>query len=452
MFRGSTHPRRWVPAGLLIAAAVAGLLAALLSGLADGAPNSPTRSRATATIEVPLTTGPLRTALPDVSAPGPGDRLPAIAPARPGRDARVVARVADPYGGPPWAVRTFAARTQRFSDKRAPRRVAQTCAQVGRIVDGEFVWINPHQKRASAVPVDTTGTTVCTGRNRAAVVGALRLPAAAQPSLNPQISATVVWGLSREPRMQVGLRSPDDTLALPALRDGVRLRVVRGDLDIGRRTVIADGDPVEYGVGNAEYGITSFDRERRGGQSGGITAGLRPAAVVSNPSSDLPALLVATRDPASGIDCYAILDRLVGGEPVRAVGTTGALAPAQALCQTAFSVPAGRWTALNGGASSNSQDRLAERRRLREHRTLAGSSSQAWAFPRDVAEVDIEDPLGLRTVRTIPLGDVSIVYAQRAGDIPAATFGSFFDGDERRVFTGRKRDGTTVSMKYWRPR
>jgi hypothetical protein len=146
-----------------------------------------------------------------------------------------------------------------------------------------------------------------------------------------------------------------------------------------------------------------------------------------------------------------MVDRLVGGEPVRTVAPTGALAPSQALCQTASDVPSGRWTFLNGGASSNSSERDAEHRRLRERRTLAGSSSQAWAFPREITEVDVEDPLGVRTVRTVPLGSVSIVYLQRAGDLAVGGF-SPFGGGERRVLTGRKADGTAVALRYWHPR
>ncbi|MEV4419142.1 hypothetical protein AB0L40_04095 [Patulibacter sp. NPDC049589] len=453
MPRRPTGRRRLVPVGLLVAAAIAGLLAALLSALADGAP-APATTAARATVDVPLATGPLRTAMPGVAAPGHDERLPVAGPARPGHGARIVARVPDPYGGPDWAIRTFAARSLRYSDKRPPRRVHQTCAQVGRILDGTFVWIDPHRPRALGVPVNTTTTTVCTGRSRAVVLGALRLPAAADPGSNPQISATVVWGVSPRPRTRVTLRSPEDAMELPALRGGARLRVVRGDLDVGRRTVIAAGEPIDGGIDNAWYGVPSFWRGTRSGGDdhglAGVTAGLRVAAVVADPSSDRPTLVATSREPTTGAPCYAILDRLVGGEPVRSMEDTGALAPAPASCQRAFDVPPGRWTGLNGGSSSNSTDRDAEHRRLRERRTLVGSSSQAWAFPRDITEVDIEDALGVRTVRTVPLGRVSLVYVQRAGDV--ATGYGFFGGEERRVLTGRKADGTEVHLRYLAPR
>jgi hypothetical protein len=447
--RPAAH-HRLVPLGLLVAAAIAGVVAGLLSALANGAP-TPARPVSRTTVDVPLVTGPLRTALPGVAAPGHDERLPVTAPERPGRGARVIARVADPYGGPDWAVRTFTARSVRTSSVRPARRVAQTCAQVGRLLDGLFVWIDPHRPRALGVPVNTTSTTVCTGRGRGVVLGALRLPAAADPGANPQISATVVWGLSPRARTPVALRSPDDELPLPALGEGVRLRVVRGDLDVGRRTVVADGAPVEGGIDNAWFGLPSFWRgSAAGGRQVGATAGLRPAAVVADPSSDRPMLVATSREPRSGTPCFAIVDRLVGGEPVRSVAPTGALAPSQALCQTVFDVPTGRWTFLSGGASSNGSDRDAEHRRLRERRTLTGSSSQTWAFPREIAEVDVEDPLGVRTIRTVPLGRVSIVHLQRAGDLAVGGFG--FRGGERRVFTGRKADGTTVVLRPWHPR
>lgn len=448
--------RRPVPAGLLVAAAVAGLLAGLLGALADGAPSGP-RPAARPTADVPLVTGPLRTARPGVGLPGPGERLPGTYPRRRGRDVRVVARTPDPYGGPDWAVRLFTADAQYSSAKRPPRRVRQTCAQVGRILRGTFVWIHPHQERARGVPAATTATTVCTGRGRAVVLGALRLPAAADPGSNPQISATVVWGISPRPGTRAALRSPEDALELPALREGARLRVLRGDLDVGRRTATADGTPVPAGIDNAQVEFPQFPGARVPGgrvrDDLGVTAGLRVAAVVATPSAGRPTLLATARTPGSGAPCFAVLDRIVGGEPVRAAGTTGALEPSSALCQTAFDVPAGGWTFLNGGASSGGEDRGGERRRLRELRTLAGSSTQAWAFPRDVTEVDIEDPLGVRTIRTVPLGRVSVVYVARAGDLPIAGPGAtFFGGEERRVFTGRKADGTTVRLRYHRPR
>ncbi|WP_022927390.1 hypothetical protein [Patulibacter americanus] len=454
MLRRPATRRRLVPVGLLLTAAIAGVIAGLLSAFADGAPSRPATATSTA-VDVPLTTGPMRTARPGVTVPGHHERLPIAMPERPGRDARVVVRTADPYGGPDWAIRTFAARSLRSSSVRPPRRVAQTCAQVGRIVDGLFVWIDPHRPRALGVPVNTTSTTVCTGRSRAVVLGALRLPAAADIGANPQISATVVWGISPRPGTRVALRSPDDALDLPALRGGARLRVVRGDLDVGRRTAVADGKPVDGAVDNAQYGLPSFWQGKATGADNprlpGVTAGLRLAAVVSDPSSDRPTLLATSREPASGRPCFATVDRLVGGEPVRTVSPTGALAPSSAVCSSAFDVPPGRWTLLGGGASSNSSERDAEHRRLRERRTLAGSSRQAWAFPREITEVDLEDPLGVRTVRTVPVGDASIVYVQRAGDLPVGGLG-FFGGEERRVFTGRKADGTTVALRYWRPR
>lgn len=447
---------RLVPLGLLVAAAIAGLLAGLLSALADGAPTSRPAARR-ATVDVPLATGPLRTATPGVRLPGHDERLPVTAPQRPGRDARVVARTADPYGGPDWAVRVFTARSVRSSTVRPSRRVAQTCVQVGRILDGLFVWIDPHRPRALGVPVNTTSTTVCTGRSRAVVLGALRLPAAADAGSNPQISATVVWGVSPLPRTRVALRSPEDALDLPALRGGVRLRVVRGDLDVGRRTAMADGEPVRAGIDNAQYGQPNFPGGKAAGRPAvgyaGLTAGLRVAAIATAPSAERPTLLATAREPSTGAPCYATVDRLAGGEPVRTVDPTGALAPTLVLCQTPPDVPAGRWTPLNAGASSNSSDRLGERRRLRERRTLAGSSSQSWAFPREVTEVDVEDPLGVRTIRTVPVGRVSIVYLQRAGDLPVGGIGSrFFGDDERRVFTGRTADGREVALRYWRPR
>lgn len=66
--------------------------------------------------------------------------------------ARIVARAADPNGGPPWAVRRLPIATSGGRNARG-----LTCLQLGRISDGRFGWISDGYAFA---PADTSATVV----------------------------------------------------------------------------------------------------------------------------------------------------------------------------------------------------------------------------------------------------------------------------------------------------
>lgn len=437
----TAHLRRLVVAAAL-AGVLAGLLAAVLGGRSSGAA---TTTRASGVAMLPRERGPLRTARPGVEPPGgAASRLPLVYPKIAGTGARVVARVADPYGGPPWAVRIF--RRPNIRALPGPRRVRHgtvECAQVGRLLRGRFVWIDPRRQEALAVPVGTTDATVCGGEGRAAVLGALRMPVGRPGASLPTVAATVFWGLSRRPATDVRLRTREGERALADLGHGARLVVARGAHALGRATVLADGRPVRRGIDNQPFSAPIAP------STGGMPRmpefaldGLRVDAVVADPSSDRPQLLATAARGRTR--CWTLQTSLVLGEPVRVATRLGALLPDATQCQQPFRVPSGGWTQAGGTASSQSAQPTAERRRMRERRTMPGTATSVLAFPPDVVEVDIDAPTGVRTVRTVSVGPMRVAVLVAAGDLPMAPL----MGNARpRVYTGRTAAGRSVRLR-----
>jgi hypothetical protein len=319
--------------------------------------------------------------------------------------------------------------------------------QVGRLLHGRFVWIDPRRATAIPVPVRQTDTTVCQGEGRTAVVGALRMPVGRPGATAPRIAATVFWGLSRRSGTAVGLRTRAGTTPLPDRGRGTRLVVARGSRAIGRATVLADGRPVERGLDNQPYAgpLATPGRPTKGPPA--AVEGMRIDAVVADPASDRPQLLATT---ATGRGrCWALLSSLVDGEPVRVASRLGALMPDTRWCQETTELPSGRWAQIGGSSSSQSAQPTAERRRLRERRIMRGTSTTVLGFPRDVVEVDIDGPTGIRTVRTVLVGRVRLAVLLSAGDLPTELF--VWAGDRRRTYTGRDAAGREVRLRPGTP-
>lgn len=302
----------------LAAAGIAGVLAGGVTAVATRGSSSSAGNAGTASTLRPER-GPLRTALPQTLPPRPGaaavrPAYPAIAGTRP----RVVARVADPYGGPPWAIRLFDRRAARSRGQQDVRGTLVTCAQVGRIVAGRFVWIDPDRTRALRVPVRMTETTICTGRGRVASVAALRVPIGAPAAALPGVAATVFWGIARDART-VAVRRGSSRTELPRLAAGSRLVVARGVRPVGGSEVVADGRVEPRGIANAPYfaptprilvgpsRVTSpraSVRQQRPISQIERSEGFSLAAVVADPAEDRPALVVTSRIPGSGAPCW----------------------------------------------------------------------------------------------------------------------------------------------------
>jgi len=436
--------RTWWPfRSIVLVALVAGLVAGAVVSLVDhGSSEAATPRSGSPAGDLPQERGPVRTAVPGVRSPGRSTPpVPGVYPDIAGRDARIVATVPDPYGGPPWAVRTFTRPNVLFlPGPRRVRRGTVECAQVGRMLRGRFVWIAPRAQRAAEVPVRTTDNTVCGGSGRAAVVGALRIPVGRPGASRPTIAATVVWGLSRRPGTGVVVRTREGDLAMPALGDGARLVVRRGNHAVGAARVLADGRPVVRGVDNQEYA---------GGPSGSAAIGpaldgLRIDGVIADPGADRPRLLVSAA--RGGSRCWALTGSLVADEPVRVATALGVLAPSGLQCQVPRRMAPGTWAGAGGSAGSGAQANL-ERRRARERRVLPGHVDAVIAVPSDVVAVDVRNDAGVRTLRTVPVGDVRLAVSLSGGDLPMPSFGTIRSRRRAPTYTGRDTAGRTVRLR-----
>lgn len=430
---------------IVLAALVAGLLAGALAALLGNDPSSAGAPRAGLPAGgLQLERGPLRTAVPGVGLPTASTpAVPSTWPDIPGTRARVVATVPDPYGGPPWAVRTFTRpNVLVLPGPRRVRRGTVDCVQVGRLLRGRFVWIAPRARRAADVPVRTTDNTVCDGSGRAAAIGALRIPVGRPGASRPTIAATVLWGRSRRAGARVAVRTREGGVALPDLGGGARLVVRGGDHAIGAARVLADGRPVARGLDNQPFAVGT---PNRGPADRVVLEGLRIDGVVADPGADRPRLLV-TAVARGGGRCWALTGSLVDGEPVRVATRLGALMPAFVQCEVPRSVPAGRWAGAGGSAGSGGEQPSLDRRRARERRALPGYGASIVAVPKNVVALDVRGDAGVRTIRTVPVGDVRLAVSLSGGDLPLPSFGAL--GRPRApTYTGRDASGRTVRLR-----
>jgi hypothetical protein len=116
---------------------------------------------------------------------------------------RLVARLADPDGGPEWVVRSFAATETSPPNPEHPsyhhRGHPRVCAQLGRLVRGRFGWIDG-ANTFRPVGFEYEGAPVAC-RDPGTPVGDAGLPAvvstlSGQTSPSPRLTRTVVWGMA----------------------------------------------------------------------------------------------------------------------------------------------------------------------------------------------------------------------------------------------------------------
>jgi hypothetical protein len=117
---------------------------------------------------------------------------------------RIEARLADPAGGPDWAIRAFEA------DRMIPPAIRRPnsdgvisvglCAQLGRIVGGQFGWVDGDGAFRRVSTAAYTGTPAVCGSRKLANRGEPILERAVlldrPASSNPLVRGSVVWGLS----------------------------------------------------------------------------------------------------------------------------------------------------------------------------------------------------------------------------------------------------------------
>ncbi|MEV4419145.1 hypothetical protein AB0L40_04110 [Patulibacter sp. NPDC049589] len=212
---------------------------------------------------------------------------------------RVEARVADPGGGPAWAVRVFDAdRTFDEADGTTRTIGHNRCAQLGRIHRGRFGWLDGEGTFRPTRPSLFTSETVCGSRrpdvNSRPRAEVLRTTSGLR-SAEPHLAATVLWGRLGPAAGDVDVRFGARRDATTAGPDGVVLRVGSPDLDPRTVSVTA-----RYGRGTR---VEAAD-------PGGLAA--RLAVRAADPAGGMPYGLSAARG-SGGAWCVGPVGRVVDG-------------------------------------------------------------------------------------------------------------------------------------------
>jgi hypothetical protein len=231
--------------------------------------------------------------------PPPGDTLLVVR-----GKIRIEARAADPLGGPQWAVRVFEAdRVLKRGSRRpgvSPVIGHNLCAQLGRIHDGAFGWLDAAGTFRPVLPgIVGRGTTSWCGSQRPTVGGNPPLIAVSTIT-DPDapvaaVKSTVAWGLGGSGARAVTLRVAGRATTPDATPHHAFVAVAGPEVD--QRQVTAT---VAYPGGRT----VRLPRERGlPGLPGGGTP--RLAARAPDPNGGLPFAMVAARAPSGGWCTFA---------------------------------------------------------------------------------------------------------------------------------------------------
>lgn len=441
--------RRRLTIPLLFGAALAGAVVALVLALAarGGAPVDRQRTVA----------DPARPALlpPRQQRRGPGwMQMRAIGPVR------IEARAADPRGGPAWAVRVF--RSRRFIEQDGRLRRGgrdEWCAQLGRVVDGRFGWIDAANRFRPTVGTDYRSNPYQCAPLRDDLGGIPRLVATNRIT-DPRTGAprplqAAIWGFAGAAAR--GLRLTVDGVASPVAptAHGVVLRLppagprrFDGQLRAsypGSPTATADtsfrGRHELLGAGNPRALLLRRQRNFHSPRLPLAGAVPRLEYRVADPVRGIPLGVVAA--PAEGggwcvSDAAEIVGRRVG-QIDRKLGTFDDAPPSfNNGCRGVRD--RGRALSLTFGYSMESAGRpapgAAHRRAWIERRMLRGTTSISGTARADVVSIRVATPRDVRTIRPSP----------RAHAVMLLYDGGFPSGTIELIAT--LRDGRTVRDRF----
>jgi hypothetical protein len=290
---------------VLLIGAVVGLLAGIVAALAIPQTRASGSGGATAGAPVPDPGSSTVVRTAKAQAPAGDTALVARGPIR------IEARAADPLGGPEWAVRVFEAdRVVKPAARRPgvdPVIGHNLCAQLGRIHDGTFGWLDAAGTfRPVKIGIVGRGTTSWCGSRRPTVNGDPPL-IAVSPITEPsapvaQVKATVAWGLGGSGARAVTLHLAGRTVTPEATAHHAFLAVAGPEVD--QRQVTAT---IAYPGGRT----VRLPRSRGlpGPPGGGGPVQL--AARAPDPNGGLPFAMVASR-ATDGSWCTFAGGRIVG--------------------------------------------------------------------------------------------------------------------------------------------
>lgn len=350
---------------------------------------------------------------------------------------RIEARAEDPAGGPPWAIRVFDAR-RRANISRAPVGKPNICAQLGRIVDGRFGWVDADNRFRPGRVSFFDAPTLCLRRPlepQLQTLTTISVPAGGEP----RGRSHVVWGIAGE-RADLKLLLDGRSSAAPPTPRGVVL-VVRRDggehVDARLRVRYRDGRRVGTGHGRFPGGSSTFgrgsapDRRPRPGVAPRIELRL------PDPNGGPPWGIAATPTVADGAWCISPLGRILGNR-VGAIDerhgtfldgpTPGDCRPPRTTRGRPLSFGWGSAGALEETIFPGQPSTMTAGRVTR--RTLRGSTSFYGTARADVVSITTATPRDVRTITPSPR---------------AHAWAAIYDGDfpvgEIRI-SARLRDGS----------
>jgi hypothetical protein len=355
------------------------------------------------------------------------------------RSLRTALRRADPHGGPGWVVRTFLAeqvlRPAGRRDGADPVLERNRCAQLGRIVDGRFGWVDGSNV-FRPVGTQRLGAPIYCGPRRADMHGEPGFEAATLVSADgpdARLLLTFAWGIGGRATDDVALRLGDRTVAVQPGPEGVFLEFadphvssaqVRARFSYpGAKAVTTMGLPVELpGLedlrGPDPDAVPQIDArapDPNGGPAWGVGSvpakdgslcQVEPGRIAGDRTGRLDFTLDTLKDPLNFL-CRGPDAALTRDRPLQVVGTSGQEELAE------------------GGDPQ--AGRLARR-------TLPGLSVIYGTAHPDVATVTFVTPRGIRTVA--PAGRTHAFLAVYDGTFPAGeveVIAEFADGTSKTL-------------------
>lgn len=423
---------------IIVAAAITGVVVA--GGVAVAREAQPVARTATSPGTTGTTTTPAPTTLvrlvPGLAMPLDGWAKDHRAIA--GTD-RISVTVADPVGGPDWAVR-------QFKRRREDGKGRVWCAQLGRIVDGEFAWFTPGSATARRLPLAETELTTCATATPAEENLGLRV--AGMPTLRIQdpasrIGATIAWGVVNRPVASARIENP--VIGGPVEVHGrVLLRVVRGPAAPSWSRLI-----VQDRGGGTRTAASSWAINY--GASAGFSVRTPPkdVPVVASPEFRLAARAEADDDgPPRGIftraggkrPCATTALPVVGDQAVAEFGAFSGLVQQLPLgCEripaSADWIPTvigGNWSVGDSRREGGTIRGIASARRRTEERLATDSGSVSVATPVGTRFLEVRSPVGVKVVR-VPESRITTISWRGQPEVRRALWGQERRGPGNRL-------------------
>lgn len=332
-----------------------------------------------------------------------------------GGTAEVAVTAPDPAGGPPWAIRTF--QRQPIGDGRPV-----WCAQLGRIVDEQFVWIRPGSRAAERLPVQLNSLSSCAGSSPIAQRAGVQIATMPDRDLRDagaQPSATLIWGAVGGSPQRAEL--VHDTASGPVeLRRHGFLKVLPGTARAGRTLLrVTEADGRQRGAippgfwlfalvpprPNQRINPPATVRRLESLYRGTPAAGTYVLAGRAQRPGEVPVGIFAKRGAKR--PCATAQTPVLADRPAQALavegGVTGLVTEAPEPCMSALRSASKSPVFLNLSAGSGLDDRPEQRAEMRRRRTELrrdyASASAVLAVPPGTKLLEVRSPIGVQVVR-----------------------------------------------------